>query len=200
MSKIIKAFSPFPITKSLFTEINIDTRTVTDGYTHIHVAAPSKAGSNSVYGLLQTAPTTPYSATFNLRRLTFLSGWASLGVGWRSSSDGYITFCGISEAGGTGGLTYYVSKMTLQTYDGYTSTPTNISTTGYCFPDLRYFRLIDDNTDRKIQISWDGINFQTVFSMSRTSFHTPDQIGVMCNPYDNAVNFTINHFKIDYSG
>lgn len=46
---------------------------------------------------------------------------------------------------------------------------------------LVFLRIVDDNTNRKFYLSKDGEHFQLMFSVGRTDFITPDQIGFAVN-------------------
>lgn len=193
MSKITQSY--FPIQQSNFTILNQGTTTLYDGYNCILVNSPNKSGHN-LCCLVQPV-TSAYSITANIQRHDFNSGWNEVGVCFRSSSDGYITVVRYTTAGNSGLLNckIYVSRFT--SYTGFNG-EVYVSAANI-FYDIRWFRLTDDGVNRKCLISYDGINWQSIYSVSRTTFHTPDQAGWFCNNYSGIVNFTVKSFVVDYS-
>lgn len=57
---------------------------------------------------------------------------------------------------------------------------------------LVFLRIVDDNTNRKFYLSKDGAHFQLMFSVGRTDFITPDQIGFAVNETTNTVPIGMN--------
>ena len=88
----------------------------------------------------------------------------------------------------------YVVRDWANTYTGGGSQPSY----GYNIYNPNWFRITDDNTNRKYWLSRDGVNWVQFYSTSRTSFCTPNQIGFMAG-YNTTSTLGIHSFNINYS-
>lgn len=164
---------------SSFAWINQGSATSTDTAYGVSLYCPAGSGEN-IRLLKMTAPTPPYTLTAVLSFIMFNASSANFGLMWRSSGNGYLT--GFS-------LRYdrqvYIYKWTSATVfsAAYSRTYTSELTTPM---NPIILRIKDDNSNRKCYLSPNGVDFMEVFSIGRTDFHTPDEIGF----YGNCVQAT----------
>lgn len=133
------------------------------------------------------APTPPYeiriyaSSWFN-----YTSSNDGLSLGFRQSSDGKLA-CITQRSSGT--------DLDLSAFNWNTATSFNAApVTPFVIRQVpNWWKLIDDNTNRIMQWSMDGLNWHTLYSVARTTFLTADQIfiGVVlstASTYDVSAN------------
>jgi hypothetical protein len=175
-----KLFGPiFPVnmTKQVsdFTWVNQGSASAVDSKGGIVVTSPIAVGT-SIRILAKAAPSPPYTVTAAyLLPLGFsVVGNEAFrtGLGWRSSGDGKITYVGVGSDGGNGRIRVY-------TADSPTTNFSAVATLGFQGAFLMWLRLGDDNTDRKVWASNDGLNWVEVYSVARATHHTPDQVALM---------------------
>jgi hypothetical protein len=143
--------------------------------------------ANSMALRVKSAPSTPYTLTVAM--LVDLppgggSQFYGAGIGWRSSSDGKITLLRVADLSGNSSNTTLARILALTNYSG----PSSVNANYFFFPNvdtLVWLRISDDGTNRKAWISRDGFTWTEVYSVSRTDYHTPDQI---CYAAGNGTN------------
>lgn len=139
----------------------------------IYLLAPATSGNNLRMRVLST-PATPYTLTACVIPNIIDVNFCSCGMVWRDSVSGkVITF-------GYGGATHgvSVSKFTSPTVFSATYTSLALTIPG---PFL-WFKMTDDGTNRISKFSYDGINYRTLHTVSRTDFLTANQIGFYADP------------------
>lgn len=120
---------------------------------------------------VKTAPSPPYTVTAYLMPRLLDINQHIAGICWRESGTGELGLFGI-DTNGTGVLLDF-NNMNSPT--SFNSAPfSNLIGT---IPSGIWLRLEDDNTNRKLHWSWDGVNFMQVYSVARTTFLTPNQVG-----------------------
>jgi hypothetical protein len=144
----------------------------------IILTAPTGAGQN-IRARVKTAPSTPYTVTArfipNMEQAGSNNGF--VGIGFRESSSGKFALLAFS------------AQQVLGFYNYTDATTFSASTTGNVNP-LLYgtsfcFRIADDGTNRIASISYDGVTFQVVYSVARTTFLTADQVAFVANSVTN---------------
>jgi hypothetical protein len=127
---------------------------------------------------VQPAPAVPYTATLGMLPLILTDNGtvnqSTCGMCLRDSISGNsIAFGPINNAGGSAfalvAATYTSGITYVANYARALNSPVNMGFT--------WLRIKDDGALRYFQISADGYNFVTMFSVSRTDFITPDQFG-----------------------
>lgn len=149
---------------SAFTETNADGSILLQGTT---------SSGRNLQGLFTAAPSPPYRVTAAF--IPFLwtgAQYMRCGIGWRQSSDGKLAL---------------FSRLAVSAQDGavnsikYPSpTGTSVDYTNWQMAALipvTWVRITDDNTNRVIAVSPNGINWADWHSISRTDYLTADQIG-----------------------
>lgn len=120
----------------------------------------------------RTAPSVPYTITALLHiNGRFGVNFLRLGLLFRQNSDGKIAYGGlrIESSGGILASSKYTNATTFSA--DYTTL-----TLGDFSRDI-WLRIADNNTNRIISYSWDGINFIVLDTQGRTDFLTADQVG-----------------------
>jgi hypothetical protein len=125
---------------------------------------------------VKSIPSAPYTATFGLSIL--VGGNDSfLGVSLRESGTGKLVSAGLLNSNGFLIATYNSVTSFAGTY--IASGGGGASQAALKLP-IVWFRWQDNNSNRLFFYSIDGQNWTQVFSVSRTDFITPDQIGFFC--------------------
>ncbi len=119
----------------------------------------------------KTKPTVPYTID-----AAFMMNWNSLHLldcylGFRESGSGKLHTTGIRINGTS-------IKLTSWKWTDSTHFLTNYGTADYLYlgQGLFFFRIVDDNTDRKVYVSNDGVNWALFTTVGRTDFLTADQV------------------------
>jgi hypothetical protein len=189
----------FPFTAPVdgdFAWINQGTATVAAGKGGIFLADETAGGAAFSTRLRKkAAPSPPYTITAALSvnfGCTTNSGFAFAGLAWRQSSDGKLVRFGVEQYGAATSAALAVAKFTSATvfsasYVSAVNSP--------IYRPFTFLRLVDDNTNRKCQISSDGQNWLTVHSVGRTDFMTADEVGYFVDPYNDIVGVTLHSWK-----
>lgn len=120
----------------------------------------------------RTAPSVPYTITalFHMNGIHGVN-FLRFGLVFRQSSDGKIAYGGLRTDSAADAI---VSSK-------YTNSTTFSADYATVAPGTRerfiWLRINDNNTNRIISYSWDGINFIQLHSVVRTDFLTADQVG-----------------------
>ena len=158
-----------PLASSNWTWVNQGSSTVTDANGTVMLAA---VGTQPNLRLLaRSAPTPPYTI-----RAMFQVAWsyqvsASYFLGWRNSGTGFLTGWWMRVDG----------SSTLQNYSSKWSSPT-VNTANYSnfapgqSGNPLWLAIQDNNTNRILLYSADGINWTTFDTQLRTDYMTPDQV------------------------
>ena len=130
----------------------------------------SSNGSVNIRGWYKSTPTPPYTIDFHIKFVGDkpASGGNSPIVFWRDNTTGELVILRMSGFAELGTTT--IQKFNSPT--SYNSLYSSGNTSVY-----HWIRFEDDDTDRIISISDDGIAWQQIHSVARTNFLTPDQIG-----------------------
>jgi hypothetical protein len=132
---------------------------VTDGDSHNHL-------------LVKSIPSVPYTVTI-LFRVNLDTGSATdVGVGWRQSSDGKMI--NVRYIGSDSG--FIISKWTDETAYSADYTSNSLIRRVFYVGVGVLVQLIDDNSNRIVKVSGDGINWQTMHTVGRADFLTADQL------------------------
>jgi hypothetical protein len=160
-----------------FTWVNQGSATAANSKGGIRVTTPIATGT-SIRMLVKSAPTPPYTLTvaFIPAVCSTTSGSEAFrtGVVWRSSGDSKITYVAVGADAGGRQVRIYTATNETSGFSGVAVVA--VQERGPLF----WMRLEDDNTNRKVYISNTGLDNDWVllYSVSRTSHHTPDQIGL----------------------
>jgi len=163
-----------PLVASDFTWVNQDSASVTDRGGTILMTVPERAGV-SVNAQERSAPSTPYTYRMAMRAGCISGATDSkpfFGVGFRESSSGKLVLIGVLlekffQEGPQVRITRYSSPTT-----GFTNVvapaPLNI------VDDVVWFKIENDGTNTIFYMSFDGIEWLTVLSESKTSYFAGD--------------------------
>lgn len=154
--------------------------------------ASQTSGTDNVAVKVTSVPTAPYTRTlrcsFNYKE-TGNGAYPWVGLCLRDSATGKIIVFGPARTD-TLNLAMRVGKWTNNTTFSADYYVQNF------FPPATYegvyhLQLTDDNTNRIFKVSRDGYNFETVYSVGRTDFITPDQIGIANIAYTGTAHTTL---------
>jgi hypothetical protein len=142
---------------------------VTSGYKRV---AETASNAQQIRGQFIALPAVPYDVKVAFSGQTF-SGRSLSGIGWYSSTGGELTYI-YTQNGNTLSIQKWNSVSSVNS--DYSPWPIQYTTTISPF----WVRLVDDNTNRIIYLSENGLDWYQIFSIARTDFHTPDSffIGV----------------------
>lgn len=154
----------------------------------ISISAPSNGSANSLRMVSKSLPAVPYTVTFAYRHSFVLPNiyWFA---GWRDSIGGGVVTCDIATNTSGQSTGYRVMQFTNPT----TFSADAVALTGVTpsFSDIVFVRLADDGTNRTCSLSSDSVNFQSVYSATRTTFITPDSMVVGVDPAANAASLVL---------
>ena len=172
-----------PPSSSSFTWVNQGTATVTDTKGMMVLVTPSVSSGENLRCLVKSTPSTPYTITVCILpqspTFTTTGTYAQFGMCWRDSSSGKIITYGWGVNSSGYPLTFSYDQWTTYT----TISANQFQYTAPIFAPM-WIRLSDDGTYRLAEISSDGFNFVPVHSaIDRTTFITPDQVGVFANSW-----------------
>lgn len=149
----------------------------------ILLTAPRTAGE-ALSLVLRATPTPPYKIIVNLKAIYKTSNQVAWGLCWRSSSSGNMV---VPRFYYNGGLVFGVARY---------SSPTVWVSSSYDLAlaeSYEWLRIRDDNTSRYIDFSTTGgsadAEWVNLFSESRTAYITPDQYGIVVNPWQPGTPF-----------
>ncbi len=179
------SFTPPPLV-STWTWVNQGTATAVDQTNALYMRAPQAAQAN-IRALVRAAPATPWTLTAGF--LGWLHAGTSQGVGlcFRNSSGAMQPHWFWTSTGQN--LQWYGQNMNSATSYSGDLELINLPPSAQTFP--VWFRLADDGTNKSFSVSPDGTNFELVHSIARTSFMTPNQIGICLNSASNVVSMTL---------
>lgn len=175
----------FPLTKppaaASWTWSNQLTATIADNGNGVTLSATNTGAVHLVY---KSLPSAPYTVTFLVMpTITYSNSstpFAGAGLVWRESASGKLVTPYIESFNNTTSTRLYVRKWnTFNSFNSdYLSYPLGASTHSMRAP--WWWRLKDDGSSlRYVQVSGDGITWDTIASFTRTDFLTPDQVGLM---------------------
>lgn len=165
--------------------------------------------TDNLQGVATALPTVPYTKTFRIWPIINPRVPAGAGVGWADGAvgtPGKLGLCYIA-AGGQGAATGQVTPGILiagnwtnqTTISALITLSTGIITNasmGLAGPPV-WFQLIDDNTNWSCKISYDGLNYLTMFTETRNTFLTATQLVVFGNGNGGAGNTTVTKVVFD---
>ena len=191
MSEIVKGYTA--LKQADFTILYQGTTIITDTVNSVYMY---QTGTGGITALSKPVPTAPYSFTAHINRLTGLGTEYSYGLCLRdSTSDKWSTFLVDTVAGGS--ATY------VTTWSSHTTFLANQKALANgVYPVPKWLRIVDDGVNRLTYLSSDGTYWTSVYSEGRTTYLTPNQIGVcIVNWQAGSICCIIaDHFKVDYSG
>ncbi|ARK50031.1 hypothetical protein [Burkholderia pseudomallei] len=142
-----------------------------------------KAGGENCACLVVTAPSTPYQVVARMRTFPASSSYIKCGLLWRNSSSGLLQVAGLLyQSGFQYGIGNFNSPTSWNGFQGSQYAMT-------FWPD--WHRIRDDGTNRFYDVSPDGVTWVNMYSFSRTTFLTPDQVGFFADPNGQAVGLSM---------
>lgn len=152
------------------------TGTISDTSKGVRIVAPSPStNTNSLIYLLKTitAGANGWQATARIKRHTPLQQWGMMGMIVRNGTDGKsVTYATGNDSIIGINRNQYASDTSWNAVSGIVT---------FYGLDL-WIRIKDDLTNRKVYISSDGEYWQQIYTEARTTYVTPDQVGVFINP------------------
>ena len=156
------------------------TLTTTDGDL---VVVGEAATANNARIRIKTAPATPYTITVAI--LVNLVGTNSgAGLLFRNSGAGTLSWFSVGRDGHT---------LTVNNMNSPTSFNAQVlAATPFPFASIIWLQISDDGTNRIYRASSNGKNFRQLYTVARTTFLTPDQIGFFVNGDSATVESSIS--------
>ncbi len=155
--------APTPPALGDFTWVNQGAATVTDRVRGLYVSVPASGANFRI--LKKFAPTPPYTIRACALTNLFASGSQGAVIGWRNGATGQIQIYGLTN-----------DRLAVANWNSPTSWNSTLVNPVHNIIGLHYLEISDDATNRKCGVSADGVNFEAVYSMSRTTFITPDEV------------------------
>lgn len=167
-------------TVASLTAINQSTGTAVDSDAGIYMKHLTTS-TDYIFALVQTAPATPWTFTVAIIPQLRNSNFNHCGVCF---SDGTkLVTWGPSYNAATGGLRWVATKWTdANTVSADYGEFVNVQFVG----PVLWLRLQDNGTNRICSVSFDGVNFETFHTVSRTDFLTASKLGIYLSVNDGA--------------
>lgn len=175
-----------PATATSFaTTVNTTGATFTDQGNGEYVLTGTADTGVNTRAWVKSIPSAPYTITALITVYALNGGYGQCGLVLRQSSDGKLV-----DFGWTSGNTDTEHGIIAQKMTSPTATSANYTLNApYYFASSTaifagiplWLRIVDNNTNRILSISPDGVTWLEVHSVSRTDFLTPDQVGFYCD-------------------
>lgn len=178
------------LTSADFTAINLGSNTVSDTDGAIVLQMVGALGTDNITALARSysAPATVIVGLRYCLSCDRTSAFPLGGVGFRDSS-GKLSFAHIVVVSTGGGACYQSAHYNSPTSQATVSSAPPIYLPG----DVIWWKLEDDNTNLKISISHDGVNWALMHSEARGSFLTsPGQFVVLSNNVGNGADCIVS--------
>lgn len=146
----------------------------------------SAGGAQNLNIRKKAAPSAPYTVTVQLKVSQLQEAGSQFGVCFRESSSGKLAAL----------LFYFASGSLPSIYAQNYTNPTTVSAavanmTVASVPE--WVRIEDNNTNRIMSYSYDGVTFTPFYTIGRTTFLTADEVGFFVNPFAiaNQIDLTL---------
>lgn len=193
MSNIINGYTSLEVAD--FSWYNQGAATATDSVNGINLYSPANSPNGYTYkSLLKTVPTAPYKAIANIKYIGPWQPYVCWGMALADNDGKSANFSNQTRDTDPGVGRMQVIYMSNETTYGDRWDSTDI------YPNIEWFMLEDDGTNRNSYASWDGVNWSLIRTESRTNYLTPTKIGVCVCPYSINTYVTVNSFKIITAG
>lgn len=168
-----------------FAWVNQGTASVSTANGGIYLVGPPSA-TVSVRARVKSAPATPYTIT---AAFMLANGFSQrVGIGFRESGAGTMSTVEVLNG----------NMLTVSNWNSATSFNGAPLPGFLCFiPTLVWLRIQDNGTDRIYSVSTDGQNFIVIYTVTRTTFLTADQVLFMVHDTSNVYvpNMTLLSWK-----
>jgi hypothetical protein len=149
---------------------------------------PSAAGDNWRIEYRTLSPTSNYTFTAYLESAQYHSNFAKAAIILRNSTSGNFVIFGHSyDSGSYGGYGIQTVKYSSPTVGIAIYNSQSIAQLPYGLP--KWLRIRDDGTNRIFEFSDNGLNWMLHYSVGRTDYITPDQIGWGVNNSSGQTNY-----------
>jgi hypothetical protein len=146
--------------------------------------------------VLYKSVTGNYTVTLGFIPHLVTSNYQSAGIALRESSTGKLILGGIHNSAAYG---LYKWDDATSYNAAYTITSGNFNPPSVLArSQIIWLRLSDDGTNRKYYVSYNGMNWEEIFSVGRTDFCTPNQVGFYIDDNNSTYNAyaTFLHFEV----
>lgn len=141
----------------------------------IYLLGPANSGDS--LRIRKKSVTAPYTITAAFLAVSPGIATRLAGLLWRQSSDGKLISWGPAWSDALGAYQFECNDWNSAT----SFSATNASLDIILGAGLFWLRLVDNNTNRIVSWSLDGYNFIDVFTETRTTFLTADEVGFFVN-------------------
>lgn len=162
-----------PVINSDFSWVNQGGASVTvNSKGTVVLTAPANSG-DQLRCRVKAYPTAPFSVTIGFMPILVLANFFNCGLLIRDSVGGACASFGLGASNGA----FSVGGIKWNSVSSYNSNYYSIGLSPHF--GMNFLKYTDDNTNRIISYSADGEVFVNLFSVGRTDFLTPNQIGFM---------------------
>ena len=172
------------LTATNFTWVNQGTATRADlNSGGISLVDPGSSATDNLRILARSAPTAPYIITAAFVPQLHDSSNASMGIGFRHNTGGYVTTLSTLRS----------DQIAVLEFSAPTTLNASLVAAQSWFMGrhLQWFQIEDDNTDLFYRTSMDGINWQQVHTHGRAAQlngNAPDEVFFYVNPLSTTLS------------
>jgi len=167
----------FPLTPPVsgdFAWVNQGTASIDTTFGGVYLEAAAAAGED-VKIRKKAAPATPYTITAGFIPNMAIINSATIGIGFRQSSDGKLVTLGLQCSGNT--LPLLVEKYNSPT----SANSAYINNAVIPSASILWLQISDNGTNRICRFSLDGRHFLQIHTVGRTDFLTADEVFFFAN-------------------
>ncbi|OQB32254.1 MAG: hypothetical protein BWY07_02013 [Candidatus Hydrogenedentes bacterium ADurb.Bin170] len=174
-----------PVVDADFAWVNQGGATVTtNSKGAVVIYAPPNSG-DQLRCRVKAYPAAPFSIVMGFMPILVQANFFNCGLIIRDSAGGACASFGLGASNGA----FSVGGIKWNSVSSYNSNYYSIGLSPHF--GMQFLKYTDDNTNRVISYSADGEVFVDIFSVGRTDFLTPNQIGFMCDTNNTTYGSTI---------
>jgi len=184
-----------PPSSGSFSWVNQGSATLTADHKGFILLETPSSGADDLHIRIKSAPSTPYTITTAWLPNLYPGNYSMCGLVWRDSASSKLQSHMIVRSN-TAASTLGIQVSRYSGPTGYLSNDAFVDAATLCLGGGPvWLRIADDGSNRAASISADGYTWHTVWSGTRTTHLTPDQVGFFVNGNTVAAAGTLLHWR-----
>ena len=190
MVNLIRAYKPLQAAD--FTIVNLGSHAVANQCNSVAMSGGAGVGQSNITMLAKPIPATPYTVTLHAKDFQLGAAYYGYGLCFRDSVGKHIA-ANVCYSGGS----IYSNTSRVEAYYDVNSIAGAFASGADCIWDQQWFRVKDNGTNLYFYISADGVNWFLLYTLSRATWVTPDQVGFFIDPFSAAAVVLFDSFEIN---